>query len=148
MDKIDKRKAYLRAYQKEWRKKNPHRAWELEKRRRQNPDTWAKRLKYQREYYARNKLKFQEKAKRNYAKFVEYRREWRLKKKEGKAGYKMPERCEICGESGKIVFDHNHNTGEFRGWICGKCNVAIGMIDENIEKLLKIKKYLEERNGK
>lgn len=47
-----------------------------------------------------------------------------------------------------IHFDHNHSTGMFRGWICYKCNVAIGMINEDIGKLLKIKEYIEKHNDK
>ena len=47
-----------------------------------------------------------------------------LQKLENIAGRKRPELCEICGKKGKICFDHNHETGKFRGWICVKCNIA------------------------
>ncbi len=28
-----------------------------------------------------------------------------------------PKNCEICNSDKKIILDHNHNTGKFRGWI-------------------------------
>ena len=47
-----------------------------------------------------------------------------------------------------LCFDHNHETGEFRGWICTRCNTAIGLVDEKKETLLSIIKYLEEKSIK
>lgn len=34
-------------------------------------------------------------------------------------------RCAICG-GGPIVFDHNHATGKFRGFLCHRHNLALG----------------------
>ena len=135
-------------YQKQWRKKNNERLKELERRRQQDPKRRAKRLEYQRGWYAKNPDYFREKRKRNSEWFKIYRNKWRLENREKRAGKKRPEVCEICEENGKIVFDHNHNTGKFRGWICGKCNVAIGMVSEDTDKLFRIIKYLESRNGR
>src|SRR3990167_141385 len=53
-----------------------------------------------------------------------------------------PELCELCNGGGRICFDHNHNTGKFRGWICLKCNVALGMVGDNPEVLTEMIKYL------
>jgi len=58
------------------------------------------------------------------------------------AGRKQPEQCEICGAFGKICFDHNHETGEFRGWICMRCNTALGLVKENTETLMALIKYI------
>jgi hypothetical protein len=43
---------------------------------------------------------------------------------------KAPEgtKCEVCGKTEKIVFDHDHETNEFRGWLCDGCNRSIGML--------------------
>lgn len=54
-----------------------------------------------------------------------------------------PERCEICGSMGRICFDHDHKTGKFRGWICDRCNVALGMVNENSEILIAIANYIK-----
>src|ERR1039458_8838247 len=46
----------------------------------------------------------------------------------------MPEVCECCGgPPGKQALhnDHCHDTGKFRGWLCGKCNKAIGLLGDN-----------------
>lgn len=47
-----------------------------------------------------------------------------------------PSHCEICGEapSGKrrnLCLDHCHATNLFRGWLCGRCNSAIGLMRDN-----------------
>jgi hypothetical protein len=48
-------------------------------------------------------------------------------------------------ESEKTLhFDHNHETGEFRGWICGPCNRAIGIVKENPDTLRALADYLEQ----
>lgn len=40
--------------------------------------------------------------------------------------------CEICGmtppNGRRLVLDHNHATGEFRGFLCSHCNTAIGLL--------------------
>jgi len=59
-----------------------------------------------------------------------------------------PEQCEVCGAFGKdskigICLDHNHETGEFRGWICHRCNVVLGMVKDKIEILELLIKYLK-----
>ena len=69
-----------------------------------------------------------------------------LKNKEKLAGRKRPEECEICGSVGRIFFDHNHKTGKFRGWICVRCNTAIGMAKDNSELLMAMADYLKKSN--
>lgn len=63
-------------------------------------------------------------------------------KAEKKAGRARPESCELCGSIGKICFDHDHNTGEFRGWICWRCNIVLGHVRDNSELLMEMVKYL------
>lgn len=54
-----------------------------------------------------------------------------------------PNKCEVCGESGRIVLDHNHKTNKFRGWICHNCNVTIGFAKENATRLALLINYLK-----
>ena len=47
------------------------------------------------------------------------------------------------GTSSPFVLDHNHDTGNFKGWICGKCNSALGFFEDNINHVRRALKYLE-----
>jgi hypothetical protein len=42
------------------------------------------------------------------------------------------------------VLDHNHDTGKFRGWLCARCNSALGWLRDDIENVRRALKYLEE----
>jgi len=53
-----------------------------------------------------------------------------------------PDECEVCGLVCDTVYEHSHKTGKFRGWTCNKCNVALAMVDDNIETLTKLILYL------
>jgi hypothetical protein len=75
-----------------------------------------------------------------------------------KYGHTMPEFCECCGKppstSGKgpgikrLCVDHDHETGEFRGWLCFDCNQSIGKLGDNLEGLLKAVAYLKKAEKK
>ena len=67
----------------------------------------------------------------------------KLQKQEKTAGRKKPEQCEICGSMDVISFDHNHETGEFRGWICRRCNRTLGFVKDSPELLRRLATYLE-----
>ena len=66
-----------------------------------------------------------------------------LKKLESKAGRTRPDKCEVCNRLGKIYFDHSHDTGKFRGWLCVKCNNTLGMADDNPKILRALADYAE-----
>jgi len=54
-----------------------------------------------------------------------------------------PDCCEVCGIlHPKIVLDHCHSTGAFRGWLCDPCNVVLGMVKDNPERLEKLAEHL------
>lgn len=56
--------------------------------------------------------------------------------------------CAICGgvnPNGRRLFiDHNHDTGVIRGLLCNHCNNGIGNFQENIEFLNSAISYLKE----
>ena len=53
--------------------------------------------------------------------------------------------CPICQQGAdKIVLDHNHETGEFRGWLCNDCNNALGKFNDNVAVLQRAINYLGE----
>lgn len=77
--------------------------------------------------------------------YKERQREERLKI----AGRPQPEVCDICRESEfRIVWDHCHAKGHFRGWICDRCNRVLGLVRDNQTILLSMAEYLEEDRGK
>lgn len=61
------------------------------------------------------------------------------------AGRPRPDVCEVCEESSdrKLAFDHCHDNGHFRGWLCHKCNLALGLMRDNPALLKKLAGYIE-----
>lgn len=59
--------------------------------------------------------------------------------------------CRICNVEFSIetpaCMDHDHNTGEIRGFLCSSCNVGIGMFSDSIEKLEKAIEYLKSKQN-
>ena len=45
------------------------------------------------------------------------------------------------------AIDHNHETGEFRGILCIKCNSLLGMASDRVDVLYAAAKYLSERGS-
>ena len=60
---------------------------------------------------------------------------------------KQKNKCKICGKElgvdEYLHVDHNKETGEIRGLLCGQCNRAIGLFHEDIEIIKKAVEYLE-----
>lgn len=54
-----------------------------------------------------------------------------------------PDTCEACGSNGTICYDHDHITDKFRGWLCMKCNFALGHVNDDKKILLDLINYLE-----
>lgn len=53
--------------------------------------------------------------------------------------------CAICGSTNNnrpLFVDHNHTTGELRALLCSTCNSALGMLNENVELILKMVDYI------
>ena len=58
-------------------------------------------------------------------------------------------KCAICGktehENGKrLAVDHCHKTGNIRKLLCHHCNCALGMVDDDTNKLVSMLSYLME----
>lgn len=54
--------------------------------------------------------------------------------------------CAICGCSEtkrRLAVDHNHNTGEIRALLCGKCNGGIGILRDNSQLCRAAADYLD-----
>ena len=55
--------------------------------------------------------------------------------------------CPTCGDhvtgGYNIVLDHNHKTGNIRGYICDNCNTGMGRAKDDIEILQKWIEWLK-----
>jgi hypothetical protein len=77
-----------------------------------------------------------------------YSRDKQRRRMERKAGRPRPDSCEICVATAITQFDHCHQSNEFRGWICRRCNSVLGLVGDSAELLDKLKCYLEgSKNG-
>ena len=55
--------------------------------------------------------------------------------------------CEICQLKPGTHFDHNHETGSFRGWLCNECNSALGLFKDSPDIVLRALKYLVDKGS-
>ena len=117
---------------------------------------------YRRDYYERNKERLAAHAKEYNHK---YRFRQSLKQSKAKAkrdGYKACSAteqqiqeafngsCHCCGAleqnmNRKLAMDHNHETGEFRGWLCNRCNRALGLLDDKEQGVVNLLSYIRRR---
>ncbi len=60
-------------------------------------------------------------------------------------------KCHICGISSdacktRLCLDHCHETGDFRGWLCNRCNKTLGLLEDSPGLLRLAIEYLEKGN--
>ena len=53
--------------------------------------------------------------------------------------------CPLCEKADQLLrFDHSHETGRFRGWLCNDCNTKLGVYEKwVVPNEAKIKHYLQ-----
>jgi len=63
-----------------------------------------------------------------------------------------PFTCPICrkrsiaGVTAKIVADHDHHTGNIRGFICDSCNTGLGRFKNGENYLMNAVNYIKEHD--
>ena len=56
--------------------------------------------------------------------------------------------CHVCAQpegvkiAERLCLDHNHKTGEFRGWLCHRCNRLLGLAGDSPDRLIALAAYL------
>ena len=50
--------------------------------------------------------------------------------------------CDICGDLCKTVWDHCHDCGEHRGWLCNRCNSTLGYLNDDQALLERMAAYI------
>jgi hypothetical protein len=58
--------------------------------------------------------------------------------------------CAICRKPSErsLDVDHNHQTNEVRGLLCSRCNMVIGLIQEDEDLIIEIIEYLKRTTWK
>jgi len=51
--------------------------------------------------------------------------------------------CWVCGSVDRLCIDHCHKSGKTRGLLCSKCNSALGLFEDDTERLKMAIKYLK-----
>jgi hypothetical protein len=127
----DKKKANKQ--RRDWALANPEKVlnWRVK-----NKDSLRE---YWKEYHLRNREKRRDQQRLWAFGLTKERYEQMLREQDG--------RCAICGDvsrfrSEKLVVDHCHASGGVRGLLCGHCNVAIGHMGENPDRLVSAAEYL------
>lgn len=53
--------------------------------------------------------------------------------------------CDSCGTTDEqIHIDHDHDTGAVRGSLCRGCNISLGLLGENPDRILALYMYAKE----
>ena len=106
------------------------------------------RRAYQRAWYAKNRKK-RIAARTKYVKenVLKVLAQARRCRKLPEPTHATPTNCECCGIHRKrvvrnLALDHDHTTGDFRGWLCGRCNTGIGALGDTLTGVLKAVAYL------
>ena len=57
-----------------------------------------------------------------------------------------PEACELCGkipnDGQRLHLDHDHVSGQFRGWLCAECNSSLGHFGDSLFGIEQAAAYL------
>ena len=54
--------------------------------------------------------------------------------------------CKLCSTKQATVFDHDHETNKFRGFLCGDCNRGLGLLGDKPELILRALIYVSNTN--
>jgi hypothetical protein len=145
-------RAKIAAKQKAWTEANKDKvkAWaDAYKDRRKaidaKPEHQARRREYARQYHRDHPEKWQEHNKEIKAKRADTE-PTNIRNRVLMAGRPKPKFCELCGRppgQKGLMFDHCHQHGHFRGWICTLCNLALGYVSDDVQILRKMIAYLE-----
>ena len=60
-------------------------------------------------------------------------------------------KCQSCGIkeeelTRRLAVDHCHTSGKVRGLLCGKCNTALGQLNDSLDTISALYSYLKERS--
>jgi len=139
------RRAYAREWQRKWRAANPEKSRALGAKY-YDKDPARARARFSR-YNEKNK---EVRNADSLRRWNENHERYRRKKYDVSNLRPISERCESCGDkfpsTKKACFDHNHSTGEFRGWLCNGCNIALGLLKDDSHRIIGLLEYLRKHD--
>ena len=148
----DKNPEKVRDIARKWRKANSDKMKEYGRRYRLKHGEERKRRNAQREKVRRKKFRdiISQQAKARYAAnprgFADKKRKYKYGLSPERFQEKLSSQkgcCAVCGcFMEKPFVDHNHATKEVRDLLCGRCNVALGMVFENVVILQNMIAYI------
>lgn len=115
------------------------------------PEAKSKHAKYMREWLNKNQHRLKE-----YRKRADLKKSYNITLEQfNEMLVEQGGTCYICHQpetqvhpkSGlpyQLSVDHNHETGQVRRLLCNRCNKGLGMFEDSIELLDKLKMYLKE----
>lgn len=114
----------------------------------------SKLQSYQSEYYRRNQERIKAAANARYhhkAKQARVEKEYGITLEAAEDIWKAQlGQCATCrqdipkpGMSRRAHIDHDHSSGKVRGILCPQCNMALGLVKDNITTLKNMQRYLE-----
>jgi hypothetical protein len=157
---VDCRPIINRRRAKEWREQNPERYAETHGRYRAKSENREKARQRANEWYDKNRERASERGKRYremHKEQIANRNRWYQIKAtygmdrldfddmlERQDGVCANVECPNPGNGEKLLhIDHDHATGKIRGLLCFHCNVALGHVEDSIDALRGLIKYLE-----
>jgi hypothetical protein len=55
--------------------------------------------------------------------------------------------CGACGNTNNLTIDHDHKTNKLRGVLCRQCNSALGLLEDNLDRIESLYVYLRLRTA-
>ena len=162
----NKKLRYDRGYRRKYRKKiqkykesyrRQHRKELNEKQKQYYRENREKKLEYSKKYYSEHRSEVLEYFRKRYKNpEVKLRQKARSRQKRyglssieyNKMINKQKNKCAVCPTklsklpSKQVHVDHDHKTGKVRGLLCQKCNLALGLLKENLLIVRSLLKYL------
>lgn len=142
---VEENRAIHLVHTNAWRKRNPERAKEIQRKtRKKNRDHINA---FQRAWRAKHPERMKARDRKRYLR----RRNAVRAKKYGTTVAEIDRlmlltACESCGasfEAGSGCIDHCHDTMKIRGVLCKPCNLALGVMFEDPQRLLALARYAE-----
>ena len=145
---IEDRRAKDRERTAKYRRENPEKVKEIQKRSqdriKDNPERLSKLREWQSQYRENNRRALSDGERQRRFGITPERYSELLESQNGACAIcKQPETATRLGKVKALAVDHCHQSGAIRGLLCADCNTGIGKLKENIDIFKSAIQYLE-----